>query len=535
VQTAWPATRGKKAVALLRSQLSAVARVRRDGQWQLVPTTEVVADDVVHVRAGDLVPADVRLSDGMVSLDQSQLTGESLPVESGPGEEAFAGSRVVRGEASGLVTATATRTRFGKTAQLVQLARAPQRMERFIVGTAKYLFALDALLIAVVVAAAVIRGTSSTSTLLFALMLLVAAVPVALPAMFTMSASIGASMLAKNGVLATRLSAVEDAATMDVLCVDKTGTVTENQLTVEQVAPLDAASPDEVLRLAALASDEATQDPIDLALLEEARARETLAGALPGRVSFVPFDPATKRSEAEVRDGATVTRVVKGAPRTLAELAHVPWSDLEAEVARLSEGGARVLAVASGTGGGLRLAGLVGLADPPRVDSAALIANLTHQGVRVVLVTGDGEATARAVAAKVGIPLEVAPPGTLEADAPDVEALERFSVFAGVLPEHKFRLVEALQNAGHVVGMTGDGVNDAPALSQSNVGIAVANATDVAKASASLVLTKPGLGEILTAIKGSRTVYQRLQSMLLAMVSRKASIPPFLVLPLLVW
>jgi H+-transporting ATPase len=526
--------RGRRAVALLRSQLSVLARVRRDGRWQLAPAAELVPGDVVHVRAGDLVPADVDLREGAVSLDQSQLTGESLPAEAGPGAQAFAGSRVARGEASGVVTATADRTRFGRTAQLVQLARAPQRMERFIVATAKYLFALDAVLVAVVLAASVIRGASWSGTLLFALMLLVAAVPVALPAMFAMSAAVGASMLARNGVLATRLSAVEDAATMDVLCVDKTGTITENSLRVERVAPLGAGSPGEVLRLAALASDEATQDPIDLAVLAEARARG-VPGQPGERLRFAPFDPATRRSEAELRDDGAVVRVVKGAPATIAGLAHLPWGELEADVARLSRDGARVLAVASGTGGTLRVAGLVALADPPRADSAALVGDLIRQGVRVVLVTGDGEATARAVAAEVGITGEVAPAGVLDAEVPDAGSLERYSVFAGVLPEHKFRLVQALQHAGHVVGMTGDGVNDAPALGQANVGIAVASATDVAKASASLVLTRPGLGGILTAIKGSRTVYQRMQSMLLAMVSRKASIPPFLVLPLLVW
>ncbi len=522
--------RGKKAVALLRSQLSVSARARRDGAWQTIPAAQLVPDDVVYLRAGDVVPADVALADGVVSLDQSQLTGESLPVEARAGDSAYAGSQVARGEATGVVTATAGRTKLGKTAQLVQLARAPKRLQLLTVSIAKYLLALDAVLIAIVIAAAVWKGTSLSNTLPFALMLLVASVPVTLPAMFTMSAAMGAANLSRHGVLATRLSAIEDAATMDAICVDKTGTITENRLSVESVAPLGDMRPDEVLALAVAASDEATQDPLDLAILAEARCRGLAEGRTFERVAFVPFDPATKRSEADVRTDGALTHVVKGAPRALAELAKVPFEKIEPDVERLAADGARVLAVASGTGESLHLEGLIALSDPPRADSAELVRALGAQGVRVVMVTGDAEATAR----EVGITGEVAPPGTIT-DGLDAATAERYSVFSGVLPEHKFTLVKALQGAGHVVGMTGDGVNDAPALGQADVGVAVASATDVAKASASLVLTKEGLGEILLAIKGSRNIYQRMQTWTTAMITRKAAIPPFLALVLLVW
>jgi H+-transporting ATPase len=527
--------RGKQALALLRSQLSVSARVRRDGQWQLIPAAELVPDDLVHLRVGDLVPADVRLSDGAIALDQSQVTGESLPTEAQPGAVAYAGSRVSRGEATGVVTATAGRTQFGKIAQLVQLARAPRRLQLLTVEIARYLLALDFVLIALVAVAAIIRGTSLSDTLPFILMLLVASVPVALPAMFTMSAALGARALARSGVLATRLSAIEDAATMDVLCVDKTGTITENRLSVEGLTAMGSATLEDVLRLAALASDAATQDPIDLAILGEAEARGVIDDhQAPERLRFEPFDPATKRSQAEIREHGEVIQVVKGAPRSLAELAHTVWSEIEGEVNRLSAGGARVLAVATGTLGEIHLVGLVAFADPPRADSPALIRDLAAQGIRVMLVTGDGEATAREVAAKVGIEGEVAPAGTIGDDL-SAEAADRFAIFSGVLPEHKFRLVQALQEAGHVVGMTGDGVNDAPALGQADVGIAVASATDVAKASASLVLTRPGLGEIVAAVKQSRSIYQRMQTWVLAMITRKAAIPPFLALSLLIW
>jgi len=308
---------GKKAVALLRSQLTVSTRVRCDGTWQTVPAAELVPDDAVQLRVGDIVPADVALSDGVISLDQSQLTGESLSVEARAGAAAFTGSQVVRGEASGIVTATAGRTQFGKTAQLVQLARTPKRLQLLTVSIAKYLFALDVVLIAIVIVAAVIKGTTLSNTLPFALML-VASVPFTLPAMFTMSASMGAANLSKNGVLATRLSAIENAASMDVICVDKTGTITENHLSVEAVVALEPSSAEEVLRRAAAASESATQDPLDLAVLAEAEKRGLLDGHAPERLSFVPFDPATKHSEADVRlDGDTV-HVVKGAPQVLA-------------------------------------------------------------------------------------------------------------------------------------------------------------------------------------------------------------------------
>ncbi len=525
--------RAKRAVSLLRQHLSVTARVLRDGLWETLPAAELVPDDVAHLRVGDIVPADMSLTNGAISVDQSQLTGESLPVEGGPGHAVYSGSLVSRGEATGVVTATGKSTYFGKTAELVQLAKAPARLQSLTVEIAKYLLVLDTALILIVVAAAAIRGTSLWDTVPFVLMLLVASVPVALPTMFTMSAALGARALAANGVLATRLSAVEDAAVMDVLCLDKTGTITENHLAVEKIEAFDSASADEVLRLAALASDEATQDPIDLAVVETAR-KQGLLEQPPPRLSFEPFDPMTKRSEVTVEQDSKVIRVIKGEPSTVAGLVQVPWADLAGKVAELSSGGSRVLAVASGAGGELVLRGLVAFADSPRADSAMLISELTNQGVRVILVTGDGEATARAVAAKVGIRGEVAPPGAIH-EGFDPRVAARYSVFPNVFPQDKYLLVKALQDAGHVVGMTGDGVNDAPALSQADVGIAVASATDVAKAAASLVLTKPGLGEILLAVKASRSIYQRMQTWVLAMITRKASIPPFLALGLLVF
>jgi H+-transporting ATPase len=535
--------RAQQAVALLRQRLTVNARVRRDGRWQELPAAHLVPDDLVHLRVGDIVPADLLLSDGRVHVDQSQLTGESALAGKGAGDTAYTGSVVSRGEASGVVTATGSRTYFGRTAELVKTAEAPRRLEILIVRITKYLAALVIALAVAVLVYQVATGAKLINMLPFDLMLLVASVPVALPAMFTMSAAVGARALAQNGILVTRLSAIEDAAAMDVICLDKTGTITQNRLSVEAVELSGPASPGQVLRLAALASDAATQDPIDLAILAAA-SEQAPTGPAPARVSFVPFDPDTKRSEAIVRQDGQVTRVIKGAPAVVADLARLPWRQIAPAVERLSAGGARVLAVAgpadgdgtdgaaagghgAGSSPGLRLAGLIALADPPRPESAELIRRLRGRGVRVLLVTGDGEDTARAVAAKIGITGPVAPPGTLRENL-DPATASQFDVYAGVLPEHKYYLVQALQQAGHVTGMTGDGVNDAPALRQADVGVAVAAATDVARGAASLVLTHPGIGEIAAAVDGSRRIYQRMKTFILTMMARKMSIPVFL-------
>ena len=319
-------TRAQRALALLHQRLAIQARVRRDGRWQVLPAAELVPEDVVHLRMGDVVPADLRLTDGHLLVDQSTLTGESLPVEREAGGAAYAGALIRRGEASGVVTATGAHTYFGRTAELVRTAQAPSHLERLVLTLVKYLVALDLLLAVAVFVAAVVRGTPLSAILPFAVMLLIASVPVALPAAFTLAASLGSLALGQAGVLVTRLSAIEDAAAMDVLCLDKTGTITQNRVSVEALGAFSPTTEDELLRLAALASDEATRDPLDLAILEAARQR-TLLASLPERLRFVPFDPSTKRSEALVRQADQVVRVVKGAPTVIAELVGTPWSE----------------------------------------------------------------------------------------------------------------------------------------------------------------------------------------------------------------
>jgi len=514
-----------RALTLLRKRLSVQARVLRDGRWQLIPAEQLVPGDVIHLRLGDLVPADLRLFDGVVESDESDLTGESQAVEKSSGATVYAGSRLKRGEASGEVTATGQHTYFGKTAELVKTAKTASHLQEIIFAIVKYLVILDAVLVGALLVYAVFAHLHWSEVLPFALILLVASVPVALPGMFTIATALGALDMSHHGVLVTRLSAIEEAAAMDVLCTDKTGTITQNRLIVGQIFPIGDRSSEEVLRIAALASDAATQDPIDLAVLAAAQEKKVL-NAVPRRIQFIPFDPATKRSEASYEQPAGKLRVIKGAPDAVISLVR-DGASVADEVERLAGRGARVLAVAAGTEPSLELVGLLGLEDPLREDSKALVQNLkSMMGVRVIMVTGDGATTARAVSLQVGIGERVGSAESLRNGAG--VAAELYDVFAGVFPEDKFRLVEALQRQGHVVGMTGDGVNDAPALKQAEAGIAVSTATDVAKAAASVVLTESGLMGVLRAVETGRRIYQRMLTYTLNKIIKTLEIAVFL-------
>ncbi len=516
-------SRAQEALSLLRKRLSVVARVLRDGAWQRLPAQELVPGDVVHLRVGDVVPSDVALADGLLEVDQSALTGESLPVEVGEGHAVYAGSTVTRGEATGTVTATGGGTYFGHTAELVRTARTASHLEAVVTRIVRALVALDLALTVLVVGIGLASHGTVTEMLSFGVVLLLASVPVALPATFALAGALGAHELAERGVLTTRLSAIEEAAGMDVACTDKTGTITLNQLALSETVAYPPETQATLLALACQASDEATQDPIDLAILAGAGAAGIDLSAI-RRVAFTPFAPETKISEARVEMAGTTRRVVKGAPPVVATLCADPPASLERDLESMAERGLRVLAVAAGEAERLQLVGLVGLQDPPRPESRALVASLEGLGLRVIMITGDTLPTARAMAAEVG----------LEGSACEAaEIRERAlpptcAVLADVLPEDKFDLVRRLQEQGHVVGMTGDGVNDAPALRQAEVGIAVANATDVARAAASIVLTQPGLGDVVAAIELSRRIYQRMLTYALNSSIKKLEVPVFL-------
>jgi H+-transporting ATPase len=519
--------RAQKALALLRRQLQVTARVRRDGEWNTVPAEVLVPGDVLHLRQGGIVPADVKLSDGSLLVDQSALTGESAAVSVEPGKTAFAGAMVRGGEATGEITATGTRTFFGKTAELVRTAGSANRQEHEIVGVVKNLFVVNAAMVVIVLGYAHQAGMTIGFVLPLLLTILLASIPVALPATFTFAAALGSLELSKRGVLITRLSALHDIASMTVLCSDKTGTLTRNEATVGTLWAAPDFSETDLLRAAALASDPAGQDPVDGAIVKTATERGWNAGETE-RTAFKPFDPATKRAEAVYREATGTRRYVKGAPAVIAQLAGVADILWQPQAEAISARGQRVLAVAAGDETTVRLVGLVGLEDAVRDDSKAVVSAIQNAGVRVVMVTGDNALTARSVAEQVGIPGGLCSPEKLHGDL-GADALN-CGVFAGVFPEDKFRLVRGFQRRGAVVGMSGDGVNDAPALRQAEAGVAVANTTDVAKAAAAIVLTQPGLSGVVPAIETSRRVFQRVITYTLAMLTKKIEMMALLVI-----
>jgi H+-transporting ATPase len=516
-------SRAQATLAALKSRLALNASVRRDGAWKTVPAAELVPGDLVKLSLGGVVAADVKLTGGEVLLDQSMLTGESVPIEAGPGVQTFAGALVRRGEAVAEVTATGTRTKFGRTAELVRTAHVVSSQQKAVLRVVRNLAAFNGVVIVMLVAYAWFLKMPIAEIIPLVLTAVLASIPVALPATFTLAAALGARALAKLGVLPTRLSAVDEAGTTDVLCADKTGTLTQNALTVTTVSPMPGFDEAHVLALAALASSDGGQDPVDGAV-RAAAASKTVSDA-PKLVKFVPFDPAKKMSEATATDSAgTTQRIVKGAFGAVIGLAHAPPT-AAAAAKELEEKGFRVLAVAAGPPTALKLAGLIALSDPPRSDSAALVTELHGLGVRTVMVTGDAPATAAIVARAVGLDGAVCPPGPI----PDSVHPEQFSVFAGVLPEDKYKLVKAFQEGGHTVGMCGDGANDAPALRQAQIGIAVSTATDVAKSAAGMVLTEPGLAGIVAAVKEGRITFQRIQTYALNAIIKKIVTVLFLI------
>jgi H+-transporting ATPase len=507
--------RAQATLDALKSRLALVASVRRGGIWTTAPAADPVVGDVVKLSLGAVVVADVRLTDGSILLDQSMLTGESIPAEAATGALAYAGGLVRRGEALAEVTATGERTKFGRTAELVRTAKVESSEQKIVMRVVRNLALSNGAATILLAAYAYFLPMPVAEIVPLVLVGILSSIPVALPSMFTLAAAVGARSLAAQGVLPTSLSAVDEAAGVDVLCSDKTGTLTRNELAVMAVRPMPGFDEAHVLALAALASSDGGQDPVDAAI-RAAAARKPIADA-PKLVTFVPFDPALKRSEATAlqANGATV-KIVKGAFAVIGRLSH-PSQDASSTVAGLEAKGFRVLAVAAGPPDGLAMAGFIALSDPPREDSAALVSELAGLGVRTVMVTGDAEATAQVVAGMVGI---LGPFWSTTPLPEDLKA-KAYSIFAGVLPEDKYRLVKALQKDGHIVGMCGDGANDAPALRQAQMGIAVSTATDVAKSAAGIVLTTPGLAGIVSAIKEGRKTFQRILTYTLRSVTHK--------------
>jgi H+-transporting ATPase len=510
-----------KAIAALKAQLAIKARVLRDGKWVTPPARELVPGDVIRMRMGDIVPADARLLDGdPVQVDQSALTGESLPAEKASGDAVFSGSIIRQGEIGAMVYATGTHTYFGKTAKLVQDARAVSHFQRAVLKIGTYLIILALALVAIIMIVSLVRGDALLTTLQFALVLTVAAIPVAMPTVLSVTMAVGARLLARKNAIVSRLVAIEELAGVDVLCSDKTGTLTQNKLTLGDPYAVNGITADEVILDAALASRADDEDTIDLAVLAGVKDPTALDGFTVGH--FEPFDPVHKRTEAVVTaTGRTGFKVTKGAPQVILALAGTTGAaqtEATNAVNTFAARGFRSLGVARADADGpWKLVGVLPLFDPPREDAKATLATARQLGVKVKMVTGDALAIAQETAGQLGLGTNILDAGDLgDSHHHETEAvtasIEDADGFAQVFPEHKFHIVDVLQQEGHIVGMTGDGVNDAPALKKADCGIAVSGATDAARAAASIVLMTPGLSVIIDAIKESRRIVQRMNS-----------------------
>ena len=517
----WEERQAGKAVAALKAELAIKARVKRDGAWVTPPSRELVPGDVIRLRLGDIVPADARLLDGdPVEVDQSALTGESLPADATTGDAVFSASIIRKGEIGAMVYATGADTYFGKTASLVQEARTVSHFQKAVLKIGTFLIILAVAMVLVIILVATLRGDAFFTTLQFALVLTVAAIPVAMPTVLSVTMAVGARVLASKKAIVSRLVAIEELAGVDVLCTDKTGTLTQNKLTLGDPFTVGTTTPADVILDASLASRADDADAIDLAVL----------GGLPDAqalddyhvVKFLPFDAVSKRTEATVTGaGGASFKVTKGAPQVILALASnrtAVETAVDAAVDGFAARGFRSLGVARAEGTGQwKLVGVLPLFDPPRTDAKETIATAVEMGVDVKMVTGDALAIARETARTLGMGTDILDAAglgdvTRHETAATATSIDAADGFAQVFPEHKYHIVDILQERGHIVGMTGDGVNDAPALKKADCGIAVSDATDAARAAASIVLTTPGLSVIIDAIKESRRIFQRMNS-----------------------
>ena len=540
----WEEHQAGNAIAALKAKLAINAKVKRDGKWITPAARELVPGDVIRVRLGDIVPADARLLEGdPVEVDQSALTGESLPATRKPGEAVFSGSIIRQGEIDAMVYATGANTYFGKTAQLVQEAHTVSHFQRAVLKIGDYLIILAVSLVVLILAVALFRGDPILNTLEFALVLLVAAIPVAMPTVLSVTMAVGARLLAKKEAIVTRLSAIEELAGVDVLCSDKTGTLTENKLTLGDPFSVSGIPADQVILDAALASRAEDKDTIDLAVIGGVKDDKALKGYQV--VHFQPFDPVHKRTEATVKsaDGKQFF-VAKGAPQVILEMstnAGEVKPAVEKAVNEFAARGFRSLGVArADQENKWQFVGVLPLFDPPREQAKATIASARQMGVSVKMVTGDQMAIAQETARQLGMGTNILDASGLgdtkrQETAQSAEAIEKADGFAQVFPEHKFHIVDVLQKLGHIVGMTGDGVNDAPALKKADCGIAVSGATDAARAAASIVLLASGLSVIIDAIKESRRIFQRMNSYAIYRIAETLRVLFFMTLAILVF
>ncbi len=517
----WQENKADNAIELLKQKMALNAKVLRGGQWTQIPARELAPGDVVRIRSGDVVPADLKLLEGeYLQVDESALTGESLPVEKKSDGIAYSGSVIQKGEMNGLVVATGMNTYFGETTKLVAEIQTRSHFQKAVLKIGNYLIVLAGCIVAVVLLIEeLFRHTPFLETLQFALVLIVAAIPAALPAVMSVSMAVGATELAKKGAIVSKLVSIEEMGGMDVLCSDKTGTITQNKITLSEFVPFGNFKENDLLLYGSLASREEDNDPIDNAIILKAKTAEPLKEKIETYEvkKFTPFDPVIKHTEATVEGPEGKLKVAKGAPQVILDMSSDKdeiRQEVNEKVDSLASKGYRALGVCVEEKGKYRFAGLLGLYDPPHEDSAETIKTANSLNVNVKMVTGDHIAIAREIANQVGLGTNIITADDFEgkSESEAQEIVEKADGFAQVFPEHKYKIVELLQKKEHIVGMTGDGVNDVPALKMADAGIAVAGATDAAKSAADIVFTISGLSVIINAIKESRKIFQRMKS-----------------------
>ncbi len=515
-------SKAARTVQALKQSLQVIVRVLRNSEWQQVSGNQLVPGDIIRIRTGDFITADAKIINGTADADQSALTGESMLSSKKEGDMLFSGSVIKNGECSAVVTATGVNTFFGKTIRLVQMAKPHLHMEEVVANVVKILFALVLVFVGITISLSLLRGETIISMLPLMLILLVTAVPVAMPAMFTVSMAKGSQQLAAKGILVSRLSATEDAATLTTLCIDKTGTITQNKLSIQDIVAAEKFSIDDVLRYGLLASVAANNDPIDMAFLQKAADNKTDTSDY-RQTSFTPFSAAVKRTEAMVQKDGKQFKVMKGAYNTIKGLCNLQQSKLDSIVDTWAAKGFKTMAVAIRNDNITTMAGIVAIVDPPLPDSAKMIKEIKELGVTVKMLTGDALPIAKEIATQVGVGDDIVAAGLLRehgAGSDNHSIIIAHDGFAEVLPEDKFTIVKTLQQHQEITGMTGDGVNDAPALKQAEVGIAVKSATDAAKQAASVILLQEGLESIINLITVGRTIHHRITNWVVAKISK---------------